>query len=250
MVTGKTRLLSICPSRSRPEKLAYMLKTFDETKSEGTEMVVYVADDDPRLKEYIPVLDGRDYRIGPRKTIVEVNNYFTTEVYPGLPYYQEVNDDHAYRTKGWDEKLIHVIEFHGLGWGIACGEDTVHKHWQNIKHPSAALISGNIVRALGYFFWPKLKHLGCDGFIRDIGEGIDKLFYVPDVRIEHLHFVNKKADFDKDPNYSSIYTKEATEYMEGVILEWQRDFKWRDINRIKDAMEKEWKKRMKRPYQS
>lgn len=245
MIDENTKLLVICPSRSRPQKLGRMLDSFYETRSEGTEIVVYVADDDPMLWIYEKLLVGHNHVIGPRKTIVEVNNYFSCEVYPNIPFYGEINDDHIYITPGWDKKLMGIIEKFGGGWGLACGNDTVHGDWTKIKHPSGAVISGNIVRALKCFVHPKLRHLGSDGYLRDVAEGIGGLFYDPDVIIEHHHFVNKKADFNNDPNYKHIYTDEETAHMEKVLTEWRRDKKMHDINRMKDAREKEEKQRKK-----
>jgi hypothetical protein len=238
VITKDTKLLVICPSRSRPEKLKRMLESFYRTKSEGTEIVIYVSDDDPLLEDYKPILEKENHVIGPRKTIVEVDNYFSCEVYPNIPYYGEINDDHVYSTFEWDKKLIQIIESCGGGWGLACGNDTVHKNWHGVKHPSGAIISGNIVRTLKCFILPGLRHLGCDGYLRDLTEGVERLFYVPEVIIEHHHFVNKKADFNNDPNYKHIYTKEQIEHADKVLSRWHEKKKADDIIRLKNAMEK------------
>lgn len=245
MINEDTKLLVICPSRSRPEKLAYMLESFDKTKSEGTEIVIYVSEDDPRLDDYRPILKDRHHQIGPRKTIVEVDNYFSCEVYPNIPFYGEINDDHVYCTHQWDKKLMDVINLYGAGWGLACGNDTVHKNWYGVKHPSGAIISGNIIRTLGCFILPGLRHLGCDGYLRDITEPFERLFFVPDVLIEHRHFVNKKADFATDPNYKHIYTSEEEDHMNKTLNRWRHLKAERDLESLRLAIDKDLKQRKK-----
>ena len=69
------KLLTVCPSRIRPERIQDMLASYDATKSPWNDMVIYVADDDPRLEDYKEVLKDRNLIIGRRRTYAEVNNY-------------------------------------------------------------------------------------------------------------------------------------------------------------------------------
>jgi hypothetical protein len=129
------KLLTICPSRNRPDKLARMLESFYATRSIA-EIVVYISDDDPQLEENKKVLKDIPHIIGPRRTLVKALNYIACELYPGIEYYQEINDDHVYHTKSWDEALIGVIEA-GNGWGISCGNDLMtNEPWEVSRHPS------------------------------------------------------------------------------------------------------------------
>lgn len=213
-----------------------MLESFDLTKSEGTEIVIYVSEDDPCLEDYKPILKDRNHEIGPRKTLVEVDNYFSCGVYPDIPFYGEINDDHVYITHAWDKKLMEVIDFYGAGWGLACGNDTVHKNWFGVKHPSGAVISGNIIRVLKCFILPGLRHLGADGYLRDITEPFERLYFVPDVIIEHRHFVNKKADFNTDPNYKFIYTSEEEDHKNKTLNRWRHLKMSDDLKELSRAM--------------
>jgi hypothetical protein len=214
-----------------------MLKSFDDTKSPGTEIVIYVADEDPQLKQYIKILEGRHFMVGRRRYLVEIFNYISCSLYSDVDYYGEVNDDHIYRTKDWDNILINTIKEKGKGWGIACGSDLINNDWYRFRHPSACIISGNIIRALGYFVYPKLMHLYTDVFLRDIGEGIDSLFYVPEVIIEHMHGNVGKADLDE--NYKWIYSNEHHTISRQIYLEWCEQQRLIDINKIIKAKQKE-----------
>ena len=217
--------------------MAEMLKSFDKTKSEGTDMVIYVADNDTRIDEYKVVLSGRNVIYGPdRGCLVEVLNYLVL-LYPDYEYYSEVNDDHVYITKGWDEKLMKAIEDKG-GWGVACGNDLVTKDWYHMRHPSATMISGKIIRALGYFTWPKLKHFASDDYHRDLGEGINALIHLPEVIIEHRcwHAAGKA---ENDEVYEAVYSDEAFNYGNDVYRDWKNGPGVNEINRLKEVMKED-----------
>jgi len=228
------KLLSICPSRDRPELCKRMLESFDLTKSEGTEILVYVSIDDPQIGKYEDLLNGRLHIFGPRRNLVQVLNYVSCELYPDIEFYQEVNDDHTYRTKDWDKELIQAIEVKGKGWGIACGNDLMtNEPWEVARHPSAALVSGNIIRTLGYFVYPEIEHLYTDTYLRDVAEGIESLFRLEDIVIEHCHFISNKAV--KDDNYNQVYSSESYIYSRKMYQRWVRSQRDIDIQKLNKA---------------
>jgi len=229
------QLLVICPTRRRPARCAEMLESFHKTKSKGTEIVVVTAYDDNYVDEYKRVLKGVNHFVTQQPLhLTEVLNIFSYQLNKDVPYFGEVNDDHFYITKHWDKILIDEIEKKGHGWGVACGTDTVDKNWYTHRHPSAAVISGNIVRALGYFVYPKIQHVGTDMYLRDIGDGISRLFHVPEVVIEHRHYLNNKAE--KDENYNWVYA-EQDNYGKDMYRYWRDNVKPSDIEKIKGGMQ-------------
>lgn len=233
------RLLTICPSRGRPKLLKRMLDSFYATKSEWTDIFVYVADDDPWLHEYqiIPKVF-----IGPRRSLVDVINYAACELYPGLDYYQEVNDDHVYHTDKWDEKLIGKIEYGGNKFGMAWGQDGMNnKETPNL--PTAVVMSGPLVRALGYFFSPNFKHIACDDALLDIGNELKLVYYNPEVYIEHVHYyaiVNGKHKAPADDNYRAIYDPKVLEEARQKLHEWRSCDLMNDLERVRNAI-KNWR---------
>lgn len=228
------KLLTICPSRNRPDKLARMLQSFLDTSNQGTNIIVYVADDDPSIEEYKSMDYSKLIHFGPRRSLVKVLNYISTELIPGVPFYQEINDDHVYRTKNWDEVLIGAIRGNG-GWGISCGNDLMtNESWEIARHPSGAVISGNIVRTLGHFVLPELDHLFTDTYLRDIAEGIERYYHLTDVIIEHLHPISCKADSDK--NYEWVYNPQNYMIAHKHYYKWRKYRKADDIAKLKEAM--------------
>ena len=215
------RLLTVCPSRIRPERIQEMLASYDATKSPWNDMVIYVADDDPRLEDYKEVLSNRNLIIGKRRTYTEVNNYCMCELYPDYPYYSEIGDDHYYHTKEWDRILVETIEKNG-GWGFACGNK------QGL--PSGMVTSANIIKALGYYITPLLKQCYVDNFHQELGEACGIFYRVPEVDIEHRHWVFKKAP--PDENYYTITHPDTLKEGLGLINQWRALYKQRDVERI------------------
>ena len=218
------KLLTFCPSRIRPDRILEMLASWDRTRSPWNDIVIYVADDDPRLEEYKKNLAGRNLVIGKRRTKVEVDNYCTTELYPDYEYYAEINDDHIYHTKEWDRLLIEEIERRG-GWGFACGNSS--------GLPSGMVISGNIIRALGYQTTPLLEQSYGDNFHQELGEALGMFYRVNGVSIEHKHWVFGKAKLDD--NYAMVTSREHMEKGLAGLNEWREKYKQRDIERIRNA---------------
>ena len=234
----KPEVLIMCSSRRRADRIQEMLTSIDETNSEGTELVIYVWEEDPQIEKYRIVLKGRNVIYGPKRNLVEVINYLSTEAYPDIKYYAEINDDMVCRTKDWDKILVKIIEEQGQGWGVACGRDLIQEDWYKYKHPSGSIISGNIIRTLGYYDYPLLRHYFCDVFQKELSLGINRLFHNPNVVIEHKCWVQARKS-EVDENIKEAYTRENRDYGIAMFFVWKREQKDKDIKKLKDAMRKE-----------
>jgi len=188
-------------------------------------MVIYVADDDPRLEDYKSVLSNRNLVIGKRRTYAEVNNYCMCELYPDYPYYSEIGDDHVYHTDRWDEKLVNEIESHG-GWGFACGN-------MGNSLPSGMVTSANVIKALGYYITPILKQAYVDNFHQELGEACGMLYRVNGVDIEHKHWIFGKAP--PDENYAAVTNADNMRESLQLFNEWKDKYKQRDVEKILNA---------------
>jgi Glycosyltransferase like family len=229
-IEPNTKLLVMCSSHNRPDRVQDTIKSFNETKSEGTELIIYVGENDPKIEEYRKALKelNQKHIIGPYKTMVEVLNCLSCEYYPDLPYYAEVNDDHIYRTKSWDKKLIEAID-KKKGWAISYG------FTENL--PTAIMISGKLVKTLGFFLPPNFLHTFVDNYILDIGNALDLLIQVPDVVVDHMHYIFGKAELDD--NYKFVSQASTLIKGEEDFRYWRENCRENDINKIKTAMEQE-----------
>ena len=208
------KLLVMCKSRGRPDRIKEMLHSFEETITSDTTLCVCLDEDDPRLHEY-DIL-GHLKEVGQRRTITEAYNFLSSR-YNCFDYYGEVNDDMIFRTHGWDTMLISDIEGKGGGWGVAFGDDKVFSG--KIMLPTQSVVSANIVFTLGYFSSPNLIHSYTDDSRRDIAQGIDRLFYNPNVVIEHLHPCSGKAQ--RDANYDWVDSHRQRD--EEVYKKWKSE---------------------------
>ena len=230
------RLLSICPSRGRPELLKEMLQSFDANKSEGTDIVIYVSEEDPRLEDYKPILKDYNHQIGPKKYLVEVANMFSVDMYPDYEFYQLINDDHFVITPHFDELLMRAVRDKGHGWGV-CTPNDLLTDWARWQHPSAEVVSGNIIRTLGYYIYPRFQHMGCDDYMQMMSQSIRRLWRLNDVVIEHRHWVNNRRNMDD--NYKWAYSDKQQVYGMRILDEYKRLHYATDIQKLKDAMKAE-----------
>jgi glycosyl transferase/beta-hydroxylase protein BlmF len=229
------RLLTICPSRGRPKRLKEMLKSYYDTSLATSDLIIYLNDDDPCLEEYKEVLNNSKWGVhivGRRMYLAEAYNYIFHK-HPDYEYYAPVNDDHVFMTDGWDDKLIDVVETQGHGWGLAAAEDHL-TDWKGWQHPSGMVISGNIPRTLGYMIWPKIQHIGIDDYFQHLLQGIDRLFHVPEVLIEHRHWINGKGFLDA--NYRFVYGMAQQSYGIAAAQEYLATKLSNDVAKLKEAM--------------
>jgi len=219
-----TKLLSICSTRAHPKRCKEMLESFDKTKSEGTEIILYVWTEDPKIKEYKELLKERNVIYGPKRFMAEVLNYISTEVFPNVPYYQNINDDHFFVTKGWDQMMLEPLD-KNKGWGVSYCKGRFGAH-----NPNAEIISGKIVRTLGYYIYPAYRQFGLEPYVIEIGEKTG-FFYIPEV-IEHR---SVNAGFgEKDDVYNFIYSPEEMGRSNQAHGEWS-DKKEEAFNKIDKA---------------
>ena len=144
------KILTICPSKY-PEKLAYMMDSFLDTRSEcNTVRINYEEDSITKI----------------------FNKVF--EANPDYDFYHMTNDDVIYKTKEWDVKLAQKGK-------ISYGNDL----FQGANLCTFPMIDGDIVRALGWLQMPTLERYCGDVVWKFIGEQLNILNYNEDVIIEH-----------------------------------------------------------------
>ena len=166
-----------------------------------TDIAVAYDDDDPAAGAYAG-MRGRDagrviWYSGPRLSVSGWTNRIALEQH-GYRALVSLSDDHLPRTEGWDRLLLDAIGGMG-GTGIAYGDDLL----QGANLPTAAMISSDIVAALGWMAEPSMSHYHVDNVWKDLGEGAGCLAYVPEVVLEHCHpFAGKAA-------YDTTYTEES-----------------------------------------
>lgn len=248
VINDERELRVIVPSRGRPENIARLMEAWRETQS-GAGLTVVVDEDDPCLLEYIEICQGPvglwmdefaddagdllhvahlrqaregwpesgfdDLMIVPagRRMVSAVNRAASLTVTPLTltpPFCGFMGDDHVPRALNWDAHLTRNLRQLGPV-GIVYGNDLV----QGPALPTAVFMTSNIPRALGYMIPPGLRHLYADNTWLTWGRKLDRIRYLPDVVIEHVHPIAGKAQWDDTyaaANSGATYEHDAIEF--------------------------------------
>lgn len=191
-MTHAMDLAVLIPTRGRPEAAEALEEVIAETSRAETHAFFLLDKDDPTLEEY-----ARRARVAAHRwvnsssgMVAALNRGAATARYlaPALAF---MGDDHRPRTPGWDVRLLEALE--ELGTGFAYGNDLL----QGEAMPTAIAMTSDIVRALGYMAPPALGHLNVDIAWLEWGRRLDRIRYLEDVVIEHLHPANGKAELDE-----------------------------------------------------
>ena len=195
-----------------------MVKSFHKTSAIKTAFVAYFDDNDDKLDDYHAIC--KEYEIASFSDCGRTLTQCFNDIFYALPkfdYYHLTNDDVVYKTDGWDEKFLRALEGRT---GIAYGNDML----QGENLPTFPFISGDIARALGWLQQPLLTKLCGDQIWKEIGNAAHCLHYVPEVIIEHRHFINNKREND-DPEYLKVYSKDRMKFANWYANNAIRDFR-------------------------
>jgi hypothetical protein len=200
-------MLVVVPSRGRPKNIERLVRAWKTTHAEA-QLVVLVDSDDPELIAYTKIeMPDRHSGVlafpppdGPGPHMAQVLDHGVMMLIRH-PYQTSMNeivgfmgDDHEPQTPYWDKIIERTLTPDaGAGpFGIAYGDDGI----QGEIIPTAVFISRNIIEALGYFCPPGFQHMYLDNIWKAWGQGGRCLYYLPDVKISHLHPIAGKAEWD------------------------------------------------------
>ncbi len=176
----------LTPTRGRPDSYARFIDSVLNTADDEIELLGYVDDDDNTAMQY-----PADIIVGERQASVGVSWNILAGMSTGDILIMG-NDDLIYRTEHWDSILYEHIDLY---------EDAIYCMYFNDgingkKHCAFPIISRTWYETLGYFS-PECFNFFChDTWVMDIAKKIDRLHYIPEVFIEHMHFTTKKSKMD------------------------------------------------------
>jgi len=204
-MTEKTMCV-VVPSRTRPASIERLAEAFEDTGALAT-LLVLVDDDDPELAGY-EALGLEWLEVGPRQRIGPLINSWAPVLADRFDVIGFMGDDHCPRTPEWDAKILET----STPWTVVYGDDLLQG--QNL--PTAAFQGSGLVRTLRQFNPPGCDHLYLDNYWKTLGDRLGTLRYLPDVIIEHLHYINGKATEDalyKEVNDAGMYSHDADAWM-------------------------------------
>lgn len=181
------------PSYGRPEALARM-----EQAPGGLPHKVYVLvnDDDPKFAEYRDyILSSRGcpwvlWRIPAGSRCSDAHRYITTK-WADAGFYGLLCDDHWPVTPGWDKALFE-----------AAGSKFISTPAGEPNFPllrNVLVLGGDLVRAMGTLVPAPVRHNYEDNIWDTIAADFNILCPLPDVIVEHRHWI--RGDAAKDATY-------------------------------------------------
>ena len=218
------KILAICPSMGRPKLFRRMVDSFSKTKSLNTHLIASFDDEDVELENYLDIC--AEYHVNSLSSFGDnVTHHFNNafQAFRDYDYFHMTNDDVIYKTEGWDKTLTDVLIEKP---GISYGDDG----FQGQNLPTFPMISGDIVRAVGYLQMTLLHKFSGDDVWREIGSMARCLYYVPEVKIEHHHFINGKRDND-DKEYQKTYNHDRM-----MFANWLANYSIKDIRHVRKVV--------------
>jgi len=223
-------LIVLVPSRGRPQNAARLADAFEHTCTlPDTRLVFGVDDDDHTGGEYLPL---RSARVGvdvvPSRG-VGMNaalNRLAGEYAPRCQVIGFMGDDHLPRTVGWDARVCEALAQRP---GVAYADDLLQRE----ALPTQVFLTSTVVETLGWMAPPLQRHLYLDNFWLYLGQRVG-ITYLPDVVIEHLHPLAKKADVDD--GYKLVNARQMYEHDEKAFAAYLAGDFDTDVARVKAAL--------------
>lgn len=221
-------LAVIVPTRGRPENVRKVIDAWTFTGAwNHAELHLGVDADDPRLPEYLELVNGACV---PGDGEIHIGVHVVERWMPMVPKLNQVavtlastgryfalgfaGDDHLPRTINWAHRYLTVL--HDLGTGMVYGDDG----YQGVKLSTEWAVTSDVVRELGRMVPAPVDHLYCDNAIMDLFSAAGALRHLPEVRVEHMHPSAGKAP--GDDQYRRVNSRDQFHSDGNVYRQWRR----------------------------
>lgn len=185
----------LTPTRKRPENVErfwHSALAFAKNP-ENIELSLYIDKDDRLTQKKCKVLKEKNVvvTIGPRIILSKTWNVACKKASGEI--FMLCGDDLIFRSKNWDEIVIKVFEDFPDKIVYAFGDDGFWKE----KLGTHGFLHKNWVETVGYFVPPYFSCDYIDTWLNDVAGAIERKVYLPQVYIEHMHPLFKKAAWDE-----------------------------------------------------
>lgn len=220
------RIAVICPTRGRPQTAHEILASWIGTNSGKSDFWFAVDDDEAGA---FPGLDQAQVLVTKRgrRGMADSCNAAAANLAQTHQYVMFVGDDHRFRTPGWDAAFIGAANAMN-GCGFVYGNDLYH----GANLPTAVMVTSNIIEALGHFIWPELQHLYIDNYWLALGEAIERITYLDQVVIEHMHYIVGKSA--RDACYDAVNAPDLSARDRAAFEAWNAQMKIVEAERIRE----------------
>lgn len=182
----------LVPSRRRIENLKRFFQSLRETETTSPGAVIVDGRDyADNLDAYFALEASMPHNWGTWVTKAESMGGKVRETwrnYYPLKWVCLLNDDHYALTHEWDKKLI--AQLNGKNF-VSCNDN-----WNKDLPAGATMWSGDLLRAVGYIFPPRLEHTFIDNLWKHLGLEADCWNIDMSVTVEHRHVDRGLAPVD------------------------------------------------------
>jgi hypothetical protein len=210
-------LAVIVPTRGRPDNILKVIGAWDFTNAWDVADLVLVADaDDPEIGGYrdiaqMDTIPIRLVEVSEWRPMVHKLNEVATALAEEGRYFALgfAGDDHLPQTINWAK--TYLAQLHELGTGMVYGDDG----YQGVKLSTEWAVTSDAVKALGRMVPAPVEHMYCDNAMMDLFKEAGALRHLPQVRIEHMHPIVKKAPTDAQyqrVNHRDQFRKDRASY--------------------------------------
>lgn len=206
-ITNQTCIVSLmkisilCPTRGRPDNLMRILESIERTTYDlsSLEFLVYFDQDDATQFLDLSRFEFVRKFVGPRMWMSNYHNFLYANSTGEL--IMACADDFVFLSQRWDIAIKTFYQNQVDNYWVVFGNDLgVHAG----KMPTHFFLHRDWPMALGTWVQP-FRASPWDLWIFDVANDINRLRYLPEVEIQHLHYRQSKVSVLKDSTYQDIW---------------------------------------------
>lgn len=193
-------LLTIIPTRSRPEQCARLIESFDKTTDNAD--LLFVVDPDDQSYANMDWKGHAVVTMDPRGTMVQKLNFAAGQFLDDYDQMVWYADDNEFLTEHWDTLMLKKLaDMGGSGWVYSYDN-------RRSDIPETWLASTDVIRFLNWFAPPMLNQYYVADSIGLIARRASMIRFCRDVVVAHHHY-------EVDPNVQHDETYREAEALFG-----------------------------------
>lgn len=220
------RFSLLIPTRGRPDGLTKCVESALDTADDPAQVDIwcYRDDDDESYNDLdLPVA----WVTGPRITLSRTWNVL--DAASGGDIVCHCGDDIIFQSNGWDSAVRGAFSQYADRIAFVYGRDGA----QDAELGTHGFVSRQWIDAVGYFCPPLFSHDYNDTWLNVVAEVVGRRVFLPDVLMEHMHWLWGKSDHDQ--TYLDHEAFGVRDDVRGLWLATD-ELRARDANRLKAVM--------------
>jgi hypothetical protein len=214
----------VCPSRGRPKLAKKMIDSFLNNPGCEVEILLYLNEDDSKLKEYKILIDSKHYSIGPDRSPGYSWNLLAQQAKYDIIFL--MGDDAYNTTDNWGEIVLKTFNLY---------KDKIVMVVPDIKRISKKefcphfLLHKNWIKTLGYFIPPHFHQHYVDSWTREVAKALNRYVLLKNFIVP----IEMEVGDNTDKRYKKTWLIERDGWLNSVTSRWKEN----DIQTLKKFIE-------------